>query len=160
MRIAEDAGYDFDLLEGVIEVNEEQFDRVADKVGPMAGGSLEGVKVAVWGLTFKARTDDLRESPALEIVVAPGRQGAEVRAYDPAVNGGRSAASELGRRSLRRCARAPRCWSCSPSGTSSSGSTSTRSPALMATPRVVDARNLLDRPALARRGFSYDGIGR
>ena len=51
------------------------------------GGSLEGVKVGVWGLTFKARTDDTRDSPALRIVELLGEQGADVRAYDPAVKG-------------------------------------------------------------------------
>src|SRR6185369_9471145 len=58
LYIAQEAGYEFGLLEGVIEVNEEQFDRVADKVVQMAGGSVEGRKVAIWGLTFKANTDD------------------------------------------------------------------------------------------------------
>ncbi len=68
IRIAEDAGYDFRFLEGVIEVNEEQFARVAAKVRRAAGGQLERRTVAVWGLTFKAGTDDLRDSPALEVV--------------------------------------------------------------------------------------------
>src|SRR4051812_9444896 len=68
VRIAEDAGYEFDLLKGVITVNEEQFQRVVEKIERRAGGNLDGVIVAVWGLTFKARTDDLRESPSLEII--------------------------------------------------------------------------------------------
>src|SRR4051795_8166564 len=84
IRIAEDAGYDFDLLRGVVSVNEEQMQRMVQKVLDLVGGSVDGVKVAAWGLTFKARTDDLRESPALEIIGRLAKQGAIVRAFDPA----------------------------------------------------------------------------
>src|SRR5205814_2215412 len=57
IRIADDAGYDFDLLKGVIVVNDQQRDRVVAKIRAAAGGSLSGTAIAVWGLTFKARTD-------------------------------------------------------------------------------------------------------
>ena len=88
IRIAEETGYDFRFLEGVIEVNEEQFARVAEKVRRAAGGQLESRTVAVWGLTFKAGTDDLRDSPALAVVGLLSAAGAEVRAYDPTVRAG------------------------------------------------------------------------
>ncbi|HMK98481.1 MAG TPA: UDP-glucose/GDP-mannose dehydrogenase family protein, partial [Acidimicrobiales bacterium] len=65
VNIADQAGYDFSLLKGVIALNEEQHDRVVAKVARAVGGDLEGARVAVWGLSFKARTDDLRDSPAL-----------------------------------------------------------------------------------------------
>src|SRR6266508_2935333 len=68
VRIAEDSGYDFSLLRGVIEVNDEQRERVVDKIRFAAGGALEGTRVAVWGLTFKARTDDRRDSPSLAVI--------------------------------------------------------------------------------------------
>ena len=88
LYIAREAGYDFDLLAGVVSVNEEQFDRIGrqDRVD-LAGGSLEGRTVGVWGLTFKAGTDDLRESPSLHIIDRLLARGARVRAYDPAVKG-------------------------------------------------------------------------
>ena len=86
VRIAADHGYDFDLLSGVIAVNDQQYQRVADKVEHAAGGSLDGVTVAVWGLTFKARTDDLRSSPALAIIDLLRGRGALVHAYDPTVS--------------------------------------------------------------------------
>ena len=82
-------GYDFDLLKGVITVNEEQFARVVDKIERRAGGNLDGVTVAVWGLTFKARTDDLRESPVARDHPPPAGTGcASIQAYDPAVEAG------------------------------------------------------------------------
>src|SRR4051794_23504117 len=85
IRIAEDAGYDFDLLKGVITVNDEQRERIVGKLRTAAGGSFAGARIAVWGLTFKAGTDDLRESPSLAIVERMVAEGAEVRAYDPTV---------------------------------------------------------------------------
>src|SRR5205823_12185115 len=53
LRIAEDAGYDFGLLRGAIEVNDKQYERIAEKVVAAAGGSIEGKRVGAWGLTFK-----------------------------------------------------------------------------------------------------------
>src|SRR3954468_4468349 len=83
VTIAGDAGYDFDLLKGVISVNEQQHRRVVGKIEAAAGGSLDGVSVAVWGLTFKAGTDDLRDSPSISICDQLAARGAKVRAYDP-----------------------------------------------------------------------------
>lgn len=85
IKIAEEVGYSFDLLKVVIAVNEQQFDRISAKVTEAAGGDLTGKTVAVWGLTFKAGTDDLRDSPATAIVQRILDNGAEVTAYDPTV---------------------------------------------------------------------------
>ena len=68
VKIAEEAGYDFHLLQGVIQVNDEQYERTAEKAIELMGGDVDGKQVAAWGLTFKARTDDLRESPSLEVL--------------------------------------------------------------------------------------------
>ncbi|MEC9368921.1 MAG: nucleotide sugar dehydrogenase, partial [Pseudomonadota bacterium] len=86
VRIAEQGGYDFRLLDGVIAVNEEQFSRIANKVRDAVGGDLAGRTVGVWGLTFKAGTDDLRESPALSVIQRLTSADASVCAYDPTVN--------------------------------------------------------------------------
>src|SRR3954471_1352326 len=85
VRIAEDNGYDFSLLRGVIDVNDEQYERVAAKIEHGAGGSVSGKTVAVWGLTFKARTDDLRDSPSLAVIRKLLARGARVQAFDPTV---------------------------------------------------------------------------
>jgi UDPglucose 6-dehydrogenase len=165
VRIAENAGYDFDLLKGVISVNEEQFERVADKVQRAAGGSLDGVTVAVWGLTFKARTDDLRDSPSLNVIRRLRERGATVQAYDPAVP------SEKGRTD----ARLEGIEVCDDPYAATEGASALviltewdefrwmdfdKVHSAMASPRVVDARNILDRSGLVRRGFTYEGLGR
>jgi UDPglucose 6-dehydrogenase len=166
ISIAEDAGYDFELLKGVVAVNEQQFDRVAEKAAELAGGSLRGKRVAVWGLSFKARTDDLRESPALAVIKRLRAAGAEVRAFDPTVShpidprkAGALDGIEIVDDPYAACEDAEVLlvlteweefrWSDFDKVGDS-----------MAARRVVDARNLLDRDALRRKGFEYEGIGR
>ena len=85
VRIAEDAGYDFSLLRGVIDVNVEQRERVVAKIRTAAGGVLAGSRVAVWGLTFKGRTDDRRDSPSIAVIERLQAEGADVVAFDPTV---------------------------------------------------------------------------
>lgn len=161
VRIAEDAGYDFTLLKDVISVNQTQFDRVVDKTIEVLEGPIAGHRVAVWGLTFKAHTDDLRDSPAVEIVRRFVADGAAVVAYDPEVSPGTAFLDgvdvvadpvaacagadvlvvltewpQFGRVDLDRVADA------------------------LTRPRIVDTRNVVDRLALQRRGFAYRGIGR
>ena len=157
--MAEAAGYDFSLLRGVLAVNDEQFQRIVDKVARRV--ALPGARVALLGLAFKAGTDDVRASPAVEIARRLVSAGACVQAFDPAVAGaavadvtgmtvmsdpyaacdGASAAvvatewDEFRRLDLDRVAE------------------------LMAERHVIDARNLLDRAALERRGFTYSGVG-
>ncbi len=85
LHIAQEAGYDFSLLAGAIASNEQQLARVVAKVETACGGSVDGVTVAVWGLTFKANTDDRRDSPSLEIAQRLTASGALVQAFDPTV---------------------------------------------------------------------------
>lgn len=83
--IAADHRVSFPLLKATTDSNQEAQDRVADKVRAAAGGSLLGVRVAIWGLTFKAGTDDLRDSPALAVALRLAAEGAVLRAFDPSI---------------------------------------------------------------------------
>jgi len=86
VKIAEDHGYNFSMMRGVVEVNDEQRSRMIDKVAKAVGrhhSDLSGVTVGAMGLTFKAGTDDLRESPAMAIIGELRKAGAHVRAFDP-----------------------------------------------------------------------------
>jgi UDPglucose 6-dehydrogenase len=80
--IASKAGYDFRILKAVVGVNDDQRDRFVAKIKEHLG-ELAGKKVVVWGLSFKPNTDDIRESPAIEIIKKLQKAGAEVSAYDP-----------------------------------------------------------------------------
>jgi UDPglucose 6-dehydrogenase len=162
IKIAEDADYSFDLLKGVVTVNDQQLDRVADKIRLAAGGNLSGKIVAVWGLTFKAGTDDLRDSPAIAIIESLMNLGARVHAFDPTVNVVRPgipndlviAASSDDATSRADVLAVLTEWDefkwISPSTIA----------AEMTGNQVVDARNLLDRKDWERAGFTYQGIGR
>jgi UDPglucose 6-dehydrogenase len=158
VRIAEGAGYDFSLLRGVIEVNVEQHERVVTKIRTAAGGSLTGARVAVWGLTFKGRTDDLRDSPSLAIIKRLQEEGADVVGFDPTVQ---EPLDGIG-------------FSADPYGACDGAVVLavltdweefrwldlSKVAELMATPSIVDARNLLDRNEVRRLGFEHVGIGR
>ena len=90
VKIAEDHGYDFSMMRGVITVNDEQRRRMVDKIAKAVGrhqSDLSGVAVGALGLTFKAGTDDLRESPAMAIIAELRKVGAEVKAFDPTTTG-------------------------------------------------------------------------
>jgi UDPglucose 6-dehydrogenase len=166
IRIAEDAGYDFDLLQGVVTVNDEQFGRMVEKAVELVGGSVDGVTVAVWGLTFKARTDDLRDSPALAITKRLRALGAHIKAFDPSisppVDDRRTPfleGIELAADPYAACEGAEvllvltewdefRWLDFDKVGDS------------LRARKVLDGRNLLDREALRRRGYTYRGVGR
>jgi UDPglucose 6-dehydrogenase len=158
VRIGEDAGYDFSLLKGVVSVNEEQYERVTEKIVRMADGSVAGKTVAVWGLSFKARTDDVRESPSLEVIARLVDRGATVKAYDPAVQ------RPLDKAEVCADPYAP-CEGAAVLAVLTEWDEFRRLDlakvfGLMAQPRIVDARNLLEPAAVRRRGFLYDCLGR
>ena len=83
LKIAQDNGYDFDLLAGVISANESQFDRIAARITTDVKAVSKSPVVAIWGLTFKSGTDDLRESPSLKIIDRLISGGVAIQAYDP-----------------------------------------------------------------------------
>ncbi|MGI8710936.1 MAG: UDP-glucose dehydrogenase family protein [Acidimicrobiales bacterium] len=162
VRIAENAGYQFGLLRGVIAVNEEQFGRVVNKISRAAGGSVKGKTIAVWGLTFKAHTDDLRDSPAINIIRRLAEQGAVVRAHDPAVpdaTDGRLAGIDVVG-DLYEAVTGADVLAVLTEWPDFADADFERVAEVMASPTVIDARNLLDRDAVKELGFAYDGIGR
>ncbi|MFM8433542.1 MAG: UDP-glucose dehydrogenase family protein [Bacteroidota bacterium] len=82
-KVADDAGYDFRILDAVMSVNEKQKLILIDKIRHEYGGGLKGKKAAIWGLAFKPDTDDIREAPALYMIDALLSEGVSVSAYDP-----------------------------------------------------------------------------
>lgn len=161
VSIARKHGYDFHLLEGVLKVNDEQRERVVNKVREAAGG-LEGRRIAVLGLAFKANTDDVRESPAVDIAARLMEKGAAVTAFDPEAMEG--AEKEL-----------PGIVLAADPYEAAAGAEALllltewdefkwldyeRIKELMDKAVLIDARNCLDPQVLRRTGFSYQGVGR
>jgi len=165
VSIAAGAGYDFALLRSAIAANDEQADRVMAKIA-RAAGDLEGAVVAVWGLTFKAGTDDRRSSPAVAIARRLVDAGARVRAYDPTVAVPAAGQEPEDLRGVEICGSAyDACREARVVAVLTEWHELRRIDFakvrdLMAAPWVVDARNLMDPAALRRLGFSYTGIGR
>jgi UDPglucose 6-dehydrogenase len=165
--IAREAGYDFRFLDEVLRVNDDQFDRTAQKVLDAVKANAAGTHVAALGLTFKAGTDDLRESPAIEVLRRVVDAGVQVKAYDPAVvaHDGRFASTypDLDIEVVS-----------DPYAAAEGASVLTiltewdeftelnfdKLAEIMAAKSIVDARNLLEPQIPQRRGFAYRGIGR
>jgi UDPglucose 6-dehydrogenase len=161
VKIAQDAGYDFGLLKGVITVNDQQYGRIVDKIRNAVGGSLKDKRIAAWGLTFKALTDDLRDSPAVEIVMRLLASGASVTVFDPTVSvaprgieGITIASSPIAACTNADVIAVLTEWDdfrwVKPAEVSQ----------VVRNRQIVDARNLLDRSEWRRAGFEYQGIGR
>ncbi|HEY2764094.1 MAG TPA: UDP-glucose/GDP-mannose dehydrogenase family protein [Pseudonocardiaceae bacterium] len=85
LQVAETADFDFALLQASLDTNTRQRERMVDKIRDAVGGSLAGVRVGLLGLTFKAGTDDLRDSPALAVAGLLAAEGADLIGYDPGV---------------------------------------------------------------------------
>lgn len=158
VAVAEENGYDFALLKGVIEVNEIQFDRIVSKVARAVGGEFVGKRIGLWGLAFKAGTDDVRESPAVRLALHFVAEGAEVTAYDPRV-----------RADLAGVGRAPDPIAAVRDADALVIATEWGEfrnvdfgevRAAMSGVSIVDARNLLDPAAIRRLGLTYEGVGR
>lgn len=82
-KLAEEVGYNAELIHSVDNVNNRQKFIIAEKVVKRYGEDLFGKTFAVWGLSFKPETDDMREAPAIYVIKELVRRGAKVQAYDP-----------------------------------------------------------------------------
>jgi UDPglucose 6-dehydrogenase len=161
VQIGKNNHYSFQMLPKVLEINQYQrhyfLKKVAQAIGP-----LKGKTFAVWGLSFKPNTDDLREAPSLTIVPALLAMGAKVRVYDPA--------SMPKAKSLFKKARF-----CKDAYEAAQGTDAvllltdwnefkqidfSKLKSLVRGAVVVDGRNMYDAQEMAEKGFAYHGMGR
>lgn len=154
--VAEDAGYDFKLLKSVIDADATQRMRVVEKIRQAAGGGLRGRRVAMWGLAFKAGTDDVRESPALRVARLLLQDGADVICYDPEARSPEVPAGE----SALEAARGADVLVVTTEWPEFGEVDLAQLRKLMRGHRIVDTRNLLDPTAVRAAGFDYVGMGR
>ena len=83
VRTAQEAGAPIRIVEAVVDINTDRKKAMASRIIDACGGDVAGKTIAILGLTFKPNTDDMRESPSLDIVPALQAAGASVRAFDP-----------------------------------------------------------------------------
>ncbi len=164
IRTGTDFETPLDILAAVEVANERQKRVLVDKLRRHLDGRLAGRRVAVWGLAFKAETDDVRESPALVLVRALVEAGAQVRAHDPAAI--EAARRELGDVVVTYVSHAFDALEGAEALAIVTEWLEYRNPdfarmrQLMARPLIVDGRNLYEPQRVAREGFTYDSIGR
>ena len=162
VRSASTVGYECKILRAVDTVNEAQKVRLVKKMQAHFG-SLKGKTIAVWGLAFKPRTDDMREAPSIAIINALLAQGAKVQAYDPQAE--RAARAVFG----PRVAYAPRGYEALKGADALVIVTEwnefrepdfSRMRSLMREPVIFDGRNLFSTEQMRAQGFTYFSIGR
>lgn len=160
LKIAQDNGYDFELLAGVISANESQFDRIAMRIVADAKSASSKPVVTIWGLTFKAGTDDLRESPSLKIISRLVKSGVSIRAYDPTQVGVNNAIAQVKNfdSSISACAGA-HVLAVFTEWNEFAEIDPREVAAQMSNLSVFDGRNMLDKNLWRSAGFIYKGIG-
>jgi UDPglucose 6-dehydrogenase len=157
------SGTPLSVLEAVAAANDRQKRRLLEKLQHALGTGLRGARIAVWGLTFKPQTDDLRESPALALIDQLLDAGAQVVAHDPV------AMREARRRLGDRIALAETNYAALEGADALAIVTDwneyrhpdlKRMKAALKQPIVVDGRNLYDPAKMRALGFTYLSIGR
>jgi len=163
IKFASDKKYKFKILRAVEDVNESQKLRLLSRLDKHFGRSLEGKTIAVWGLAFKPRTDDMREAPAIPIINGVLDRGAKVRAYDPEAHG------------VARTVFKSRIYYAKDAYDALAGADALlvvtewnefREPdfekmkQLLKRPVIFDGRNLFDPTQIRGLGFTYSSIGR
>ena len=167
LQVADAADFEFRLLRATIDTNTRQHQRIVDKIRTAVTGSRSGSlskrRLALFGLTFKAGTDDLRDSPSLAVAALLRQAGAELVGYDPTLSAGSTAVTPT----LLTVADEPHLavkgadavvilteWP--QFRTLDWGALA----AEIGRPIVVDTRNLLDPDVADRAGFTWVGLGR
>ncbi len=160
-RTAEEAGAPTKIIEAVTTVNDARKKSMAERVVNALGGQIKGAKVAVLGLTFKPNTDDMRDSPSLDILPILKAKGAEISAYDP--EGMKEARKHLDVHFVDSAIEAITGadviliiteWN------EFRGLDLNRIRQLVRRPIIVDLRNIYSPADVAAAGFSYYSIGR
>ncbi len=163
LHTSEDRGAPMLVLRAVEDANDRQKQRLFEKLQGVLGANLKGSRVAVWGLAFKAQTDDMRESPALSLIESLLAAGATVTGHDPA------AMHEAERRLGTKIRYAKTNYDALDGADALVVVTDwneyrfpdfARIKTALSKPIVIDGRNLYDPAKMAQLGFTYRSIGR
>jgi len=161
LRLAHEKGYPFKILDSVIRVNEEQKQRMVDKIQERVG-NLSGKTIAVLGLSFKPNTNDIRESSSIAIIRGLLRMGARVKAYDPAaMDEAKSVFPELEfGEDAYDIARGSDALVLATEWNQFRRLDLERIKSLLKSPIFIDLRNVYEPDQMKRLGFDYCGVGR
>ncbi|HXV75405.1 MAG TPA: UDP-glucose/GDP-mannose dehydrogenase family protein [Candidatus Polarisedimenticolaceae bacterium] len=163
LEVARDHQVDLKIVDAVIRVNDARPAAMVEKIRRALGGQITGKTICLLGLTFKPNTDDLRESPAIEILNRVVAAGAGVRAYDPVAAPMLAATPS---ENVTYCkdeyeaAAGADALVIATEWNQFRGLDLARLKELLRQPIVVDLRNVYDPDAMRDRGFDYTGVGR
>ena len=161
IKTAQDYASPVRIIETVAAVNDQRKRSMSRKVVAACGGSVRGKRIAVLGLTFKPNTDDTREAPSLSLIQALQDAGAEVAVYDPKGMGhcgglpGVEFASDVD-----ACATGASALVIATEWDAFRALDFARLKAIMASPALVDLRNIYRPADIRARGFTYESVGR
>lgn len=159
-HVAREVGFDFTLLEHTIELNQEHLSRTAKKVTDALPKDKQTRKIAAWGLTFKAGTDDLRSSPAIEILKKLTQSQDSISVFDPTVKGELAALPEiLVEADPYLCAKGADVLVVLTEWKEFRELDMALVAQNMYSPILVDTRNLFKRHEMEKLGFIYYGMG-
>ncbi len=162
-KTAEQHKYDFKILKSVMKVNRAQKSVLVEKIQALWGNDLKGKTIAIWGLSFKPNTDDIREAPALHIIDELLEAGAKIKAFDPEAMENVAKAYgdkiELVEKQYDAVEGADALaivteWSVFRTPNFEKMKT------LLSKPIIFDGRNLYDTDTMRLHGFHYESIGR
>ncbi len=166
LHTAEDKGVDLAIVRATENVNETQKRFLLPKILELFGGELKSVTLAVWGLAFKPRTDDMREAPSIVLIEELAKRGAHLRVFDPeAMKEAKKALSKWDK-SITYCRRGYDACEGAEGLILVTEWNEFREPdferlrAVMKRPVVFDGRNIYNPEVLSRLGFAYFGVGR
>jgi len=160
IQMAKNAGFDFEMLRATESVNRGQRQMMIEKVKSI----LEDVKdktVAIWGLAFKPGTDDMRDAPSIDIIQNLQYLGAKIRVFDPV-------AEKNAKKLLEDVTYCPDPYETVKGADIVVVATEwpqfrdldlTKIKKLMASPNIIDGRNIFNRAIMEKEGFNYQGIG-
>jgi UDPglucose 6-dehydrogenase len=165
IKFSADRKYRFRILEAVEQVNERQKRRLLDRVDQHFGkkNPIKGKTISVWGLSFKPRTDDMREAPAVPIIQGLLERGAKVRAFDPEA---RNVAKQIFKNRIHYARNAYDALKDADALLVVTEWNEFREPDFakmrktMRSPVIFDGRNLYDPAQIRELGFTYTSIGR
>jgi UDPglucose 6-dehydrogenase len=162
VRTAQEADAPIQLVETTVKVNDARKKAMARKIINAAGGNVKGKTIAVLGLTFKPNTDDMRDSPALDIIPALQKAGARIRAFDP--EGMEEAAKQLPNvefiEGAYECVEGADAVALITEWDQFRALDLDRLKASLKAPLIIDLRNIYKRHEMAAAGFKYVSIGR
>jgi len=162
VQIARDNGISFDILESTERTNEEQKASLLPKIKKLLGDNISGKQITVWGLAFKAETDDVREAPALTVIQQLQENGAKIRVFDPV-------AKESAQKILKdveflddlyASVDGSECLVVVTEWKQFKEVDLERIKKLMNQPNVVDGRNIFEVSKMKEMGFNYLSVGR